>query len=340
MPGRRNDEPIRLSRPMPRATSVTSAPTSSQTFAISLMNEILVARKAFAASLIISAEATSVRTISPPSGAVDRLDLVGRPLVAGVGADHHPVGVQEVLHRRALLQELRARDVGEVGVVAADRPAGARRDGALHDQRVLAVARELRDHRLDPREVRVARVGRRSVHAAEEQPRGLERLGHLGGEPQALAVALAASSSIPGSWIGTSPPLRASTLAASMSIAITSWPSSAKQLAVTRPTQPTPITPIGRCSLIHAPMIAAARRSRAQPVYLRIDWAIPSIWPGVSTFEQRVVDPVGRPCPSSSRPGAAGRRPRTPGTRCPSIVFVSSGFARIGGSFQSVPETP
>ena len=41
---------------------LTSAPSSSDTFAISLMNEILVARKAFEASLIISAEATSVRT--------------------------------------------------------------------------------------------------------------------------------------------------------------------------------------------------------------------------------------------------------------------------------------
>jgi hypothetical protein len=53
---------------MPRATSVTSAPVSSQTFAISLMNEIFVARKAFEASLIISEEATSVRTSSPPRG--------------------------------------------------------------------------------------------------------------------------------------------------------------------------------------------------------------------------------------------------------------------------------
>ena len=59
---------MRSSRPMPRATSLTSAPTPSQTLAISLMNEILVARKAFEASLIISAEATSVRTSSPPSG--------------------------------------------------------------------------------------------------------------------------------------------------------------------------------------------------------------------------------------------------------------------------------
>ncbi len=48
---------------------MTSAPVSSQTLAISLMNEILVARKALEASLTISAEAMSVRTRSAFSGA-------------------------------------------------------------------------------------------------------------------------------------------------------------------------------------------------------------------------------------------------------------------------------
>ena len=61
--------PIRWSRPIPRATSSTSAPVSSQTLAISLMNEIFVARNALAASLIISALAMSVRTSGAPSGA-------------------------------------------------------------------------------------------------------------------------------------------------------------------------------------------------------------------------------------------------------------------------------
>ena len=46
---------------MPSATVVTSAPVASQTFAISLMKEILVTRAAFAASLIISADGTSQR---------------------------------------------------------------------------------------------------------------------------------------------------------------------------------------------------------------------------------------------------------------------------------------
>ena len=47
---------------MPSATRTTSAPVASQTFAISLMKLIRVIRAAFAASLIISAEATSQRT--------------------------------------------------------------------------------------------------------------------------------------------------------------------------------------------------------------------------------------------------------------------------------------
>ena len=55
--------PIRRSRPIPSATLTTSAPVASQTFAISLMNEMRVISAAFAASLIISAEATSERTI-------------------------------------------------------------------------------------------------------------------------------------------------------------------------------------------------------------------------------------------------------------------------------------
>ncbi len=54
---------MRSSKPIPRATSVTSAPVSSQTFAISLMKEIFVARNALAASLTISADSMSVRTI-------------------------------------------------------------------------------------------------------------------------------------------------------------------------------------------------------------------------------------------------------------------------------------
>ena len=68
-PACRNFGPMRSSRPMPLATSMTLAPVTSETLAISLMNEIFVARKALAASLIISALAMSVRTSGAPSGA-------------------------------------------------------------------------------------------------------------------------------------------------------------------------------------------------------------------------------------------------------------------------------
>ena len=79
---------------MPRATSSTSAPVSSQTFAISLMNEIFVARKAFEASLTISALATSVRTSGAPSGAYSSHDRVAGPVA--VVADDDAVGAAEV----------------------------------------------------------------------------------------------------------------------------------------------------------------------------------------------------------------------------------------------------
>ena len=62
IPARRKLLPIRRSQPIPSATLTTSAPVASQTFAISLMNEMRVISAAFAASLIISAEATSERT--------------------------------------------------------------------------------------------------------------------------------------------------------------------------------------------------------------------------------------------------------------------------------------
>jgi hypothetical protein len=55
----------------------------------------------------------------------------------------------------------------------------------------------------------------------------------------------AINSASPGSWIGTSPASRASIFSGAMSRATTGCPRSAKQAAVTKPTQPTPTTPIG-----------------------------------------------------------------------------------------------
>ena len=168
---------MRSSRPMPRATSTTSAPVSSQTLAISLMNEIFVARNALEASLTISADLTSVRTIGGVERRVERLDRVAGP-VAGV-ADHDAVGLHEVLDRRALLEELRAGDVAEalalLGEDALDALAGADRHGRLHHERVAVRRRHRVDDRVHGGEVGVAGVGRRRADRDEQQPRVLER---------------------------------------------------------------------------------------------------------------------------------------------------------------------
>jgi hypothetical protein len=67
-----------------------------------------------------------------------------------------------------------------------------------------------------------------------------------------------------------------------MSIATTGWPTSAKQAAVTSPTQPTPTTPIGGFSFAFT--VGEARRSI--PIvyqwFSRIDVAIESISPSSS----------------------------------------------------------
>ena len=59
-PACRNLDPMRPSDPMPLETALMSAPVRSQRAAISLMKVILVARKALAAYLIISALSRSV----------------------------------------------------------------------------------------------------------------------------------------------------------------------------------------------------------------------------------------------------------------------------------------
>ena len=67
MPGLRNCPPIRLSMPIPRATSWTSAPAASQRFATTLINEIFIARNAFEACLMISALCADVNRMGAGS---------------------------------------------------------------------------------------------------------------------------------------------------------------------------------------------------------------------------------------------------------------------------------
>ncbi len=134
-----------------------------------------------------------------------------------VRADHDPVRVHEVEHRRAFAQELRVgRDVeldlgGEpLADDPLDEPGGADRNGALVDDD-LVVADVLRDvdgRLLDVRQVRAPVFGRRGRHADEDElrlratpsPRSVVNRSRPASRPRWT------TSSRPGSWIGIWPP--------------------------------------------------------------------------------------------------------------------------------------
>jgi len=144
-------------------------------------------------------------SIGAPSGSYKAADGVRRP--AGVVADHDAVGVAEVLDCRALLEELRTRDVGERPL-----PCSAKR-------RMIAVPS--RTGRSDfitsawpslpadgcgsasttactVRQIGVAGVRRRGADGDEKQARGSRRT-ELCREVQTLAIARQHPRSRPGS---------------------------------------------------------------------------------------------------------------------------------------------
>ena len=82
MPGRRNRGPMRLSRPMPRATCSTLASVASQRLETALMKEIFSARKALEACLMISALLVEVSRRGGGCGSgADAGDCVGLVVV-------------------------------------------------------------------------------------------------------------------------------------------------------------------------------------------------------------------------------------------------------------------
>ena len=139
---------MRLSRPMPRATSCTLAPTSSHRLAISLMKVILVARKALAAYLVSSDVRRLVnedRRLVEIERAVDLAHHRFGALV--LDADDDAVRALEVGDRRAFAQEFGIGDDGEIGIGARfaddalDLIAGADRHGGFGDDDRKAVDR-------------------------------------------------------------------------------------------------------------------------------------------------------------------------------------------------------
>ena len=105
---------MRRSEATARRTWSTSAPTASQTFATSFMNEMRVASIAFAAYLQSSALG-AVHHHDRRAGAGERrvelLHQLGRARI--LGADDDAVGLHEVVDGRALLQELGVADDAE-----------------------------------------------------------------------------------------------------------------------------------------------------------------------------------------------------------------------------------
>ena len=149
-----------------------------------------------------------MRTSSPPERPVDLLDLVGRPFVARVGADHDPVRVQEVVDRGALLEELRAGDVGELRSVAADRAAGAGRAPCSSSPGRDRRRRGAGTAPPGPGTGRRRRNRSGGVSTQQNSSRAPSSTSAISVVNRRRSRLRSRSSSMPGSWIGTSPPAR------------------------------------------------------------------------------------------------------------------------------------
>ena len=101
---------MRGSEPMPLRTDSMSAPTTSQSRASSFMNEMRVASIALAAYLVSSAE-RDVHDLDAIAGAQHAAIELAQELDRAriVGADDHARGLEEVVDRVALLEELGVR---------------------------------------------------------------------------------------------------------------------------------------------------------------------------------------------------------------------------------------
>ena len=194
----------------PRRPSTTSAPVASQTLAISLMKEMRVTSAAFAASLIISADGDVAAHDRRVDALVERLDDVPVGLVER--ADDDAVGLHEVADGRPLGRELRVRDVADVRR-ARDRRAGAGRRVPCRPGTVLFIATTMRRSTPGSSSTTVQTAER---SASPEYVGGVPTATYttsapstasadVGREAQPLARSARASSSRPGSWIGTRP---------------------------------------------------------------------------------------------------------------------------------------
>src|SRR5262245_17774606 len=234
---------------MPSATSRTSAPTASHTFAIALMNEIFVARYAFDACLIISADAASVTTIgagTPRYSSETRTATVAssQPMTMRCGWRKSRTAVPS--RRNSGFDATRAscdtpdsasqratRRVVPTGtVLLLTTTASGCRSGAISRATASIAARSAPPS--SPWGVPTHRKTKSASRTAAAAPttncsRWIDR-------PSATRPGR------PSSRIGISPLVRRATRSASMSAQRTSCPSRAKHAAVVSPTYPAPMT--------------------------------------------------------------------------------------------------
>src|ERR1700694_4038373 len=118
-PALRKRRPIRGSYPRASASSVTSASAASHTSEIALMNEILVARNAFADTLTSSAVCRSVSRNGTPSSSNGGLadDHRGPPQSGHQGVDHgmHVAQVSAVFTLLLRCSHTEEVHIGELG---------------------------------------------------------------------------------------------------------------------------------------------------------------------------------------------------------------------------------
>ena len=230
---------MRLSEPMPSTTSATSAPTASQTAAMALTKEILVARKALAAYLMVSADAGSV-TMNGAGDAEVQRRRPGRPRPgprlrrrSGPGAGSRG--------RRALAEELGVghdRDVwsAQHGLDDLVEPTGTV-DLFTTIAPSSRYGSDLASRRLDVREVGGAVCALRGRHAEVDELGRLHCPRRADDEPQVAGLeAVLHELFEPASTIGIWPLLSSFTLSSSTSPQTTSWPSLARQAPVVSPT--------------------------------------------------------------------------------------------------------
>src|ERR687897_2164343 len=259
---------MRGSRPMPRATSSTSAPDRSHTLATELMKLILVARKALEACLMSSAVARSVARKGAPERS--RIGWYSSRRAARPRSVSVPTTTRSGSRVSTTAEPSRRNS----GLEATSQSAPGRASRAMTWATRSPVCTGTVDFSQTSRNDPVGRAWATSLATASRYWRlGLPsaRLGvptqmkitwpwrtasplSAVNRSRPAAIVSASSSGSPGSWNQGRPARSCSSLARSSSLVTTSCPIRARHAAVTSPTCPAPMT--ATCMLCSPSLVA------------------------------------------------------------------------------------